>query len=198
MLGNAFVNDLLTSRLRYGQLNALLLCRSLLRIDAERGDTAPGVRASARGTVLETSSNWTIAKFFSKKLLGLSVSICYGKKAAKRVCKLLNIVLKSRSCVWDAGADGSGWWMLLRPATNKPAYGKHWRSSVGVATVLEHTERAEWNASGEGRFSTNRSQMVSSSRADKKSVRDNSSNKNKIVWPNILGRLLIYLGGPPR
>ncbi len=32
----------------------------------------------------------------------------------------------------------------------------------------------------------------------KKSVRDNNSNKNKNVSPNILGRPLIYLGGPPR
>ncbi len=30
------------------------------------------------------------------------------EKAAKRVWKLLNRVLKSRSCVWDAGADGRG------------------------------------------------------------------------------------------
>ncbi len=45
----------------------------------------------------------------------------------------------------------------------------------------------------------NRSQMVSLSRADeKKVVRDNNSNKNKNVSPNILGRPLIYLGGPPR
>ncbi len=42
VLGNAFVNDLLTSLLRYGQLNALLLCCSLHRTDAERGDTALG------------------------------------------------------------------------------------------------------------------------------------------------------------
>ncbi len=59
--------------------------------------------------------------------------------------------------------------------------------SVGVSTVLEHTERA-----------VNRSRMVSLSRVDKKSVRDNNSNKNKNVSPNILGRPLIYLGGPPR
>ncbi len=36
VLGNAvFVNDLLTSRLRYGQLKVLFLCRSLLRADAQ-------------------------------------------------------------------------------------------------------------------------------------------------------------------
>ncbi len=35
------------------------------------------------------------------------------KKAANRVWKLLNIVLKSRSCVRDAGADGSGRWIFV-------------------------------------------------------------------------------------
>ncbi len=43
--------------------------------------------------------------FLSKK-----VNILW-KKAAKRVWKLLNIVLKSAR-VWDAGADGSGRWIL--------------------------------------------------------------------------------------
>ncbi len=85
----------------------------------ERRHCTGRVRSRARGTALETSSNWTIAKVFSKKSLGLSVCTCCGKKAAKRVWKLLNIVLKSRSCVWDAGADGSGRWILLRPATIK-------------------------------------------------------------------------------
>ncbi len=44
----------------------------------------------------------------------------------------------------------------------------------------------------------NRSRMVSLSRADKKIVRDNNSNKNKNVSSNILERPLIYLGGSPR
>ncbi len=35
------------------------------------------------------------------------------EKAANRVWKLLNIVLKSRSCVRDAGADGSGRWIFV-------------------------------------------------------------------------------------
>ncbi len=51
------------------------------------------------------------SKVFSKKVARL-VSSMYllWKKAAKRVCKLLNRVLKSRSCVCvrDAGADGRG------------------------------------------------------------------------------------------
>ncbi len=136
-----FVNDLLTSR-----LNALLLaaqnkCR-------ESRDTAPGVRPSAREAVLETSSNWTIVKFFSKSL-GLSVCPCYGKNAGRMFWKLLNIVLKSHSCVRDAGADGSRWWILLRPATNKWTYGKHWRLSVGVSTGLEHTSRSKCVGRGE-------------------------------------------------
>ncbi len=82
----------------------------------ERRHCAGRVRPHACGAALETSSKWTIAKVFSKVL---SVCTVVGKKAAKRVWKLLNIVLKSRSCVWDAGADGSGWWILLRPAKSK-------------------------------------------------------------------------------
>ncbi len=35
------------------------------------------------------------------------------EKANKRVWKLLNIVLKSRSCVWDAGADSRGRWVFV-------------------------------------------------------------------------------------
>ncbi len=44
---------------------------------------------------------------------------------------------KSRSCVWDAGADGSRWWILLQPATDK----ERESLSEGVWTVLKHTER---------------------------------------------------------
>ncbi len=71
---------------------------------------------------------------------------------------------------------------------------------MGVWTVLEDTERAVRNASGEGRFFhylIDRGWFHYLGRI-KKSVRDNNSNKNKNVSPNILGRLLIYLGGPPR
>ncbi len=35
------------------------------------------------------------------------------EKAAKRAWKLLNIVLRSRSFVWDAGTDGSGLWVFV-------------------------------------------------------------------------------------
>ncbi len=64
MLGNAvFVNYLLMSRLLYGQLKVLFLCRSLLRADAERGDTAQSSR-SQPGAVLETSSKLMKAKFY--------------------------------------------------------------------------------------------------------------------------------------
>ncbi len=35
------------------------------------------------------------------------------EKATKRVWKLLQIVLKSRLCVWDAGADGKGRWIFV-------------------------------------------------------------------------------------
>ncbi len=108
MLGNAvFINYLLTSLLPYGQLKVLFLCRSLLRADAERGDTAQSSR-SQPGAVPETSSKWRKAKVFSKNLQGLSVCTCYGKKSAKRVWKLLNIMLKSRSSVVTLMAEG-GW-----------------------------------------------------------------------------------------
>ncbi len=61
MLGNAvFVNDLLMSRLLYGQLKAVSLS---LIADAERGDTAQSLR-SQPGAVLETSSKLMKATFF--------------------------------------------------------------------------------------------------------------------------------------
>ncbi len=100
---------------------------------------------SRPGAVLATSSKWMKAKVFSNKSLGLSVCTCYGKKATKRVSKLLNIVLKSRLCVWDTVADCRGWLILRRLVSNKSTYGKHWRFSVRVSTVLEHTERAVRN-----------------------------------------------------
>ncbi len=121
--------------------------------------------------LLETSSNWTIAKVYWKKLLGLSVCACWGKKATKRVWKLLNIVLKSRLCVWDAGADGIGWWILLRPATKKK--NQHmgntgdclWECRQYLSTQNEqykmHRVRGYLSL-------VNRLQMVSLSRADKK------------------------------
>ncbi len=84
-------------------------------------------RSRARRAVLATSSNWTIAKVYPKTSLGLSVWIFYGKKAAKRVWKLLNIALKSHSCVRDAGADGRGRWILLLSS----------RSTSSTASVSE-------------------------------------------------------------
>ncbi len=108
---------------------------------------------SRLGAVLATSSKLMKAKvFFFFKSLGLSVCIFYGKKAAKRFSKLLNIVLKSRSCVWGTGADGRGRLILRRLVSNKSTYGKHLKFSVGVSTVLEHTERAVRSALGERRF----------------------------------------------
>ncbi len=100
-----FVNDLLTSV--FSQLNALLLCRSLHRTDAERGDTSPresDLVFCSTGDIFQLNHSYV----FSKKSLGLSLCTCYGeKKAAKRVWKLLNIVLKSRSCVswWQRAVD---------------------------------------------------------------------------------------------
>ncbi len=86
MFGNAvFVNDLLTSRLLYGQLKVLFLCRSLLRADAEKGDTAQSLR-SQPGAVLETSSKLMKATFFFYfifKSLGLSVCTGYEKSRQK-------------------------------------------------------------------------------------------------------------------
>ncbi len=76
----------------------------------ERRHCAGKVRPRARGAALVTSSNWMIAKVFSKKLLGLSVCTCYGKKGTKGVWKLLNIVLKSRSCVC---VRRGSWWQRV-------------------------------------------------------------------------------------
>ncbi len=63
-------------RVWFGQLNALLLCR-------QRRHCAGTVRPRARGAVLETSSNWTIAKVYPERSLGLSVCIFYGKNPLK-------------------------------------------------------------------------------------------------------------------
>ncbi len=112
-----------------------------------------------------------------------------GKKADKRVWKLINIVLKSRSCVWDLGA----WWQravgIVAAATNKSAYAKHWRLSVGVFLSSQNEQYETHRVRGDFPL-VNQSRMVSLSRVDKRSVRDNNSNKNKNVSPNILGRLL--------
>ncbi len=78
----------------------------------ERRHCAGRVRPRARGAALETSSNWTIAKVYPKEFSRFVSLYILWKKAAKRVWKLLNIVLKLHLCVWDAGADGSGWWIL--------------------------------------------------------------------------------------
>ncbi len=94
----------------------------------ERRHCAGIVRPHARRAVLLTSSNWTIAKFFSKKSLGFSICTVYGKKVAKRIWKWLSIVLKSRSCV-RLGSGEYLWrsmWILWWPATNKSTCGKHW------------------------------------------------------------------------
>ncbi len=58
------------------------------------------------------------------------------EKAAKGVCNLLNIVLKSRLCVCDAGADGSGRWIFC---FGPPQINQHMGNTDGVLTVLEHT-----------------------------------------------------------
>ncbi len=54
----------------------------------------------ARGAL---SSNWTIAKVYPKKIARFVSMYILWKKEAKTVWKLLNIVLKSLSCVWDGG-----------------------------------------------------------------------------------------------
>ncbi len=80
----------------------------------ERRRCARRVRPRARGAVLETSSYWMKTTFFFQKKVARFVSMyLLWKKATKRVWKLLNIVLKSRSSVWDAGADGSGRWVFV-------------------------------------------------------------------------------------
>ncbi len=72
-------------------------------------------------------------------------------------------MLKSRSCVCDAGADGSGRWIFC---FGMPQINQRMGNTEGVSTVLEHT--AVRNASGEGRDFplVNRSRMVSLSQAD--------------------------------
>ncbi len=115
-----FCTHLQTSLLRYGQLNVLLLYRSLLRRDAERGSHCAGRGGPcARGAVLETSSNWTIAKVFPEKSLGLSICTFYEKKKKKKkkTTKGLKVAKYSAEvtlvCVRER-ADGSGRWMCAR------------------------------------------------------------------------------------
>ncbi len=110
-----FVNYLLTSLLHYVQLKALFLCRSLHRTDAERGDTAPGESdlALAGEHWRHLPTEWKL-RFFSQKVARFVRMHLLWKKVAKRVWKLVKIVLKSRLCVWDAGADGRGGGYLWR------------------------------------------------------------------------------------
>ncbi len=77
-------------------------------------------RSRTRGavTLLETNSNWTIAKVFSKKVARFVSMYLLWEKSRQKGLKVAKY-WKSRSCVWEAGADGSGRWILLQPATNK-------------------------------------------------------------------------------
>ncbi len=165
MLGNAvFVNLLRTSRLR--QLKVLFLCRSLLRTDAER----------VRPHTLETSSNWTIAKVFFKKVTRFVT--CYGKIAARMFWKLLNIVL-SRAFVWETRElmVAGGGYCCGPPQINERmgnTGGCLWECRQFSSTQKEPYETCR--ARGDCPI-VNRSPMVSLSWADKKSVRDNNSNK---------------------
>ncbi len=95
-------------RLRYGQLKALPLAAQHRR---ERGDTAPGVRPSVRGAVLETSSNWTIAKVFSKKSVGLSLMSLLWKKSHQNVLKVAKYCAKfALVCeTWELMAADGGY-----------------------------------------------------------------------------------------
>ncbi len=68
----------------------------------ERRHCAGKVRPRARGAALVTSSNWTIAKVFSKKLLGLSVCTCYGGKSRQKCLKVAKYCAKvALVCVWE-------------------------------------------------------------------------------------------------
>ncbi len=103
MFGNAvFVNDLLTSRLLYGQLKVLFLCRSLLRADAEKGDTAQSLR-SQPGAVLETSSKLMKATFFFFSL-GLCQYVTVMKKSRQ---KGLKVAKYSANVTRELMAEGS-------------------------------------------------------------------------------------------
>lgn len=59
------------------------------------------------GQYYQHLSNWMKARVYPKKFLDLSLRTFRG---AKGIRKLLNIVLKSGLCVWDARADGRGQW----------------------------------------------------------------------------------------
>ncbi len=63
--------------------------------------------------------------------------------------------------------DGSGRWVLLQPATNKSAYAKHWRLSVGVFLSSQNEQYETHRVRGDFPL-VNRSRMVSLSRVDKK------------------------------
>ncbi len=108
-----FCTPLLMSLLRCGQLNVLLTAQNRRR---ERRHCAGRVRSHARVAALETSSSWTIAKAYPKKVARfVSLYVLWRTQVAKRVWKLLYIVLKSRLCVCEtrelmaAGGGYCGW-----------------------------------------------------------------------------------------
>ncbi len=118
-----FCTHLLTSRLRYDQLNALLLW--------ERWHCSGRVRPRASGAALETSSNWTIAKVYPKKSLGLSICIFYGKKPAKRVWKLLKSSAEVALVCVRRGSWWQGRWILWMSSSVSS------RSTSSTASVSE-------------------------------------------------------------
>ncbi len=170
---------MLTILLRYGQLNALFLCRSLHRRDAERVDAAPGDRASARGTVLETSSNWTIAKVFSKKSLGLSVCTCCGEKSHQKGLKVAKYCAKVALLCVRCGS----WWQravdIVAAATNKERaclwecgqfLSTQNHRHINIYYVYAQNEQCETRRARGDFQLVNQSWMVSLSWADKKKV----------------------------
>ncbi len=125
---------------------------------------------SRLGAVLATSSKLMKAKvFFFFMSLGLSVCIFYGKKAAKRVSKLLNIVLnRARVCEAQEPMAEGGWYWGGSSQINQRmgnTWNFLWECRQSLSTQNELYE-VRW-ASGD--FSiVNRSRMVSFSWADNK------------------------------
>ncbi len=132
VLGNAvFVNYLLTSWLRYGQLKVLFLCSE----QTQRVETLHRASARSRGQYWRHLPHEWKLKFFQKicQYVPVMEKICQkGLKVAKYSAK---VALVTRELMAEGGWGCSPQW----------TYGKHWRLSVGVSTVIEHTERAIQN-----------------------------------------------------
>ncbi len=171
VLGNAvFVNDLLTSLLRYSLLKALFLCRSLLKTDAERGDSALGVRPRARGPGQywrHPPNEWKL-RFFSKKSLGSSVCTRYGKKIHQKGLKVAKYSAKVALVMRELMAQGGWHWGNLPQINERMG---NTGDFLWECRLFSSTQNYETHWAREDFPTVNRLRMVSFSRVDKKSVR---------------------------